>query len=187
MDAKRKDEIRAMLDVATPGPWSWDFIGEKTNGYVIGIACDEEGNQLSGHLEDHRSEDDPMMLDDLVYHQSIGEYEASTCNYKDPELIAAAPTIIAELLADNDRLEKEASEQDWKPVVEGGMPDKFIGHVVLNGGESEWLTLCETAKNGRYYDTGDGQSYYWQDGHIHDESGDCEITHYKPWPEGPKK
>ena len=76
----------------TEGPWSWAYIGEKTNGYVIGVACDLNGKQLSGLIHDR---DD--MVDELLYKYCVGEHETSTVNYDDAKLICAAPDLLAAL------------------------------------------------------------------------------------------
>jgi hypothetical protein len=102
----RIDEIKARLKAATPGPWSWDFISDKNNGYIVGISFDKNNNQLLGNCDQYR-DDDPMMIDDLIYARFIGEHEASTCNYGDPDFIAHAGADIAFLLSEVERLEAE--------------------------------------------------------------------------------
>ena len=73
------DRIVGEMDDA---PWAWSYIGEKTNGYIIGKAWDQNGNDVAGHVSD----------DDL--HERIGEamgliqHEAATCNYANARGIA---------------------------------------------------------------------------------------------------
>ena len=76
----------------TPGPWAWTHIGEKVNGYVVGVACDINGKELSGYIEDR---DD--LVDEIIYKHEVGELEASTVNYEDASLIAAAPMLLEAL------------------------------------------------------------------------------------------
>src|SRR5207253_1640437 len=66
----------------TPGPWAWGYIGEKSNGYIVGLACKQDGTMLSGYVD----ADD--IVETLIYKGVIGEHEAATCNYADARLIA---------------------------------------------------------------------------------------------------
>ena len=91
-----KDDIKRVkerADKATCGPWAWDSPFEKVNGYVIGVACDLEGNDIKGRVEDP----DDMVDEVLEYQTYIGEHEALTCNYADPEFISHARTDVPSL------------------------------------------------------------------------------------------
>lgn len=51
MEASRLAEIQARCKAATPGPWAWECVGEKSNEWCLGIVCDDDGNPLSGMIE----------------------------------------------------------------------------------------------------------------------------------------
>ena len=74
----------------TEGPWAWMRIGEKINGYVVGVACDRNGKQLSGYIDDQLD-----MVDGVIYKSDVGDREGATVNYADAELISAAPNLLA--------------------------------------------------------------------------------------------
>jgi hypothetical protein len=103
MNKERLAEIRARDKARTPGRWAWEYIGEKVNGYVIGLAFDKDGKEISGLITD----DPDAMTDPIVRRYLIGEHEASTCNYGDPEFVAHAPQDILDLLAHVEELEAE--------------------------------------------------------------------------------
>lgn len=35
------EAIQARVEAATPGPWAWESVGEKSNDFIVGIACDK--------------------------------------------------------------------------------------------------------------------------------------------------
>lgn len=96
-------ELKRLESEATPGPLSWSYIGDKMNGYVIGVACREDGTPLVGHV----SEDD--MVEDFLALSTVGEHEAATCNYVDPAFVVAlrnaAPTLLAALEQQQERID----------------------------------------------------------------------------------
>lgn len=104
------DAIRERLAKATPGPWCWGYIGEKTNGYIIGTACDEDGKPFEGNVPEFYANGGEVILHSP---SMIGEHEASTVRYGDASLIAHAPTDLAYLLARLAAAEKvvEAAER----------------------------------------------------------------------------
>jgi hypothetical protein len=75
----------------TKGPVAWAHIGEKTNGYVVGTICDEEGNALSGFVDW-----DQFVDEEILTCTPIGDKEASVCRYEDAELICEAFNVAAE-------------------------------------------------------------------------------------------
>lgn len=85
--------IEARVEAATKGPWSWGYIGEKSNGYVVGLSCKEDGTPLAGLVEERED-----MVDQILYQGQIGEHEAATCNYADPAFIAHARTDLPRLV-----------------------------------------------------------------------------------------
>lgn len=121
MPAPDLDAVRAAVEKMTPGPWSWGHIGEKTNGYVVGIACKEDGTPLAGLVEEV---DD--RVDTILYRGFVGEHEAATVNYADPEGIVAlrnaAPALLDALAAARALVDAVKSEQDWGTNCD---PDNF--------------------------------------------------------------
>lgn len=105
---KRLAELERLCEEATPGPWAWTYIGEKVNGYVVGVCCDKDGKELAGHQEfDLYDEESGVFVENIVTAQMIGEHEAATCNYSDPKFIAASRTAIPELLEEVRRLQND--------------------------------------------------------------------------------
>lgn len=88
----------------TSGPWAWCFIGDKTNGYIVGTFFDKNNKQLSGQLTD-----DDIWLDEgaspgdycdellIESNEIVGDHEVATCNYANAHLIAAAPDLLKAL------------------------------------------------------------------------------------------
>jgi len=87
-------EIAERLSRATPGPWAWEAVGEKSNDWIVGYACTDNDEPLSGHL----CEED-FVVDAVIRGPEIGSYEGATANYGDPDFIAHAPEDISNLLA----------------------------------------------------------------------------------------
>lgn len=84
----RLAEIRATLENATPGPWKRD------SSVGIGAGAVVTGDTTTGPDSD---------LDDFVFEGICYNVEEA----EDAHLIAAAPTIVAELLAEVERLNRE--------------------------------------------------------------------------------
>lgn len=36
------DKLEALYRQATPGPWSWEAVGEKDNSWCLGVECEGE-------------------------------------------------------------------------------------------------------------------------------------------------
>lgn len=96
MDADLVELDRLLAARTQDGPLSWAPIGEKVNGFVIGWACTPDDTPVQGRIEDR---DD--IVDDLVYKGELGEHEAATCNYADPDILCwlwnHAPALVAEV------------------------------------------------------------------------------------------
>lgn len=86
MDDKRIAEIRARVEAATPGPWTIEYIGEDAppfdHQYITGRILSEH------HTYTGNSVDVPGCVND-----------PSTMTTRDANLIAHAPTDLADLLA----------------------------------------------------------------------------------------
>ena len=99
------EELLEIVEKMTDSPWCWSIISIKDNGYIIGSACDLNDEPYSGFVEI-----DVVLVDPVM----IGEHEAATCNYSDPEGIVAlknhAPRIITELQVEIERLRSLLNE-----------------------------------------------------------------------------
>lgn len=93
---KTLDELREMCEAATEGPWAWEYSSDQDNGYVVGLAFDYDGNQISGRVPDY----DPNAMTDPVLRRGheVGEHEAATCNYVDADFIATSRTALPALV-----------------------------------------------------------------------------------------
>lgn len=87
MDSARRAEIQALLDAATPGPWMHD---------------DQMHTNGNTYIRQVRQPGARRKLGIGVCIMNQATYNTDT----DAALIAAAPTIIAELLAENERLQR---------------------------------------------------------------------------------
>lgn len=87
------EPLRGLERCATPGPWVWSDVGEKSNSWVIGTACDDDDEPLSGHIE--RDEGTPV-----DYVCEAGD----SGNLQDPALIAAARNALPALLRLTEKL-----------------------------------------------------------------------------------
>lgn len=105
---QRLAEMGERVDKATMGPWSWESVGEKVNEYVVGIAFDEDENQLSGRLPSGYDERKRVWLDEeIIRKYEIGSKEAATLNYSDADFLAHSRTDIPDLLEHVKGLEEE--------------------------------------------------------------------------------
>jgi len=104
MTAEELQEIKERCNKATEGPWAWGQIGEKINGYVVGIAIHEDETFHSGYLDENKIDEDGDFVEDVLRFSYIGEHEASTCNYGDPDFISHARTDEPKLVTEVERL-----------------------------------------------------------------------------------
>jgi len=88
------DALKRLCKTATPGPWSWCHVGEKTNGYVVGAGYDSKGNALSGFTEDEYAIPDEI----LQRFRLVGDHEESAVNYEDAAFIVAARDALPQLI-----------------------------------------------------------------------------------------
>lgn len=97
---KQLKEWEALARGATGGPWAWEQVGEKSNGFVVGGACDEDGTPIEGLIEDPED----FVVDEVIRRDFVGEKEGATVNYGDAAFIAASRTAVVELIAEVRRL-----------------------------------------------------------------------------------
>lgn len=50
-DLKFLQEMKRAAQKATPGPWAYEAVDEKGNGWCLGVVVDVDDNPLSGRLE----------------------------------------------------------------------------------------------------------------------------------------
>ena len=96
MNDERRDEIRGMLANATPGPWRTSN-RRGASPRIWWVETDDNEYDLIAEVFDGK--------------QSLSETDKSNA-----DLIAAGPTIIADLLAEVERLREELDE------IKGGRP-----------------------------------------------------------------
>jgi hypothetical protein len=108
-------ELRELAKRATPGPWCWESVAEKSNEFVVGIAFDKNGKQLSGCIngKDYDEETSAWVEDAIIRRGAIGANESGHANFADAEYIAAlSPDVLEGLCDERDRLER--SRDDWQ-------------------------------------------------------------------------
>lgn len=123
----RLEAIRKREQAATEGPWSWDSQGDKVNEYVVGIACKPDGTLLEGRIDDSLD-----MVDEVIYKHCVGEHEAATCNYGDPDFIAHARADIPYLLDRVGELEEAAYRLRNAVLALEGTPIEYALAIELS-------------------------------------------------------
>jgi len=108
--------IEKRLNAITPGPWSWAETGEKDNSWGLGVAyleSDEEcTTPLTGcvHFALDASREAGNENEDYFVETAICTNDGSADGtFRDADFIAHAPQDIADLLAENTRLEERMS------------------------------------------------------------------------------
>lgn len=135
------DEIRAALTAATPGPWYW----RNTQGPML--MGDRSKLVMSfEHMGMHGAQ--PLFRDEHCVMQPGGR--ANLYSFPDAHLIANAPTYIADLLAEVDRLaaRAEAAEQAIQLVRELHTPEVAYDSEHHDCEPSE----CDRAGEGKPYE-----------------------------------
>ena len=100
------EAIKKRESKATEGPWAWESVAEKSNDWVVGIACAESGAAILGHID---PPDDCAMVDTIIRHQEIGANESAAASLSDADFIAHARTDIPALVAALEASEAEVS------------------------------------------------------------------------------
>lgn len=85
--------IRARVEAATPGPWTWEPVGEMDNGWCLGVVWDADDQPLTGRILPGSGE----VIDSVC--ENVG-----ASHFHDAEFIAYARTDVPALLAELDRL-----------------------------------------------------------------------------------
>ena len=112
MTPERLAELRRLAEAAHVGPWCWDYISDKGNGYIVGYAETENGVALSGCVSDDH-EDDGTYIERFGECSIVLQHEAATVDYKTAQYIAATdPTTVLQLLDHIDELEKQIIAMD---------------------------------------------------------------------------
>jgi hypothetical protein len=82
------EQWRTNVEAATEGPWSWEATGDKDNSWALGFVQDEDGNTLSGQLDNGEG----IIIEGVC--ESVED-----ANYADAEFIVTARTAMPALLA----------------------------------------------------------------------------------------
>ncbi|AIY16152.3 hypothetical protein GUY44_12020 [Pimelobacter simplex] len=109
--------IRARAEAATPGPWAWEAVGEKDNGWCLGVVWDDNDQPLTGRIQ----EGSGTIIDAVC--ENVG-----ASHFADAEFIAHAPADIELLLTLHDRVtadrDRLRDRERWFainiPVADGG-------------------------------------------------------------------
>ena len=133
------EQIRAMLDAATPGPWFWrvglkshcetTLFGKGRVGHDVVLSFVRRG--MNGATVRFNVDGIMHRADEIAVPRKSQEHNAawnSTLTHPDAVLIQEAPTIIGDLLTENARLRKLVadaysegySDADWNVGLEMG-------------------------------------------------------------------
>ena len=109
---KKIAELRALCEKATPGPWCWESVAEKSNEFVVGLACNKNGEMLSGCINgvDYDEQTCAYIEDSVIRSSVVGANEDGNANFSDAALIAAARTALPDLLSDLEEARRERDE-----------------------------------------------------------------------------
>lgn len=92
-----RQELRRLAEKATPGPWAYDFVGEKSNDWCVGQAVDQNDKLIEGEVPDSK---------DFVVIEHVAEMTDG--NLSDARYIAAAnPNTVIALLDETDSLSSQ--------------------------------------------------------------------------------
>lgn len=100
-------ELRAAAEKATPGPWAWESVGEKSNEWCLGVVVGADDEPLSGRV----SLDDPDVVADEEVCRGEGSFEnAEFIALAHPQAILALLDHVASLGAALREAEQERDE-----------------------------------------------------------------------------
>ena len=109
---------------ATPGPWAWESVAEKSNEFAVGLAWNPATNSLiEGRIPDGYDEKRDLWVEDAIIRRTeIGANEGGQANFADADFIAHARTDIPLLLSrietlrdENERITHQIQDCDWLP------------------------------------------------------------------------
>ena len=130
---------REIIEKATPGPWAWEQYGEKSNNFHVGIAVDKHDQPVYGQTETMPyDEDKDLFVEEIIWHDSIGDSQETNCNYDDAAFICAARTRWPAALEEIERLQEKVREA--VPLVECAL--RSLPH---DRAAREWLSSARAA------------------------------------------
>lgn len=106
---QRVREIQARAEKATPGPWAWESIAEKSNEFAVGTAFAESGKQLAGRLPEGEWVEDAV----IERRALVGMNESGHASFADADFIAHAREDVPWLLK---QLAEKASSPPRVPL-----------------------------------------------------------------------
>lgn len=87
-------ELREAMAQATPGPWAWESIAEKSNEFAVGQAWDADGTPIDGKVPAGEWVEESIIRGSLV-----GMNESGHARFSDARYIAlCSPANLARLL-----------------------------------------------------------------------------------------
>jgi hypothetical protein len=139
-------EITALLEQITPGPWAWEWTAEKSNEWAVGQAFKEDGTPIEGQIGDGE-----WLEDTIIERRLIGMNESGHARAADAKFIAAAPRLVRELLAalaavDARRQELEQESEDGDSVR--NKLAKLLERTVNVVGSLSDMTCCPSCGGG---------------------------------------
>jgi hypothetical protein len=107
------ERLRRLDSKATPAPWAWESIAEKSNEFAVGQAFDANGQPIAGRIEP----DPDTIMDDTVIERRglVGMNESGHANFVDAELICELRNALP-LLLDASAALLQRAEQAEKRV-----------------------------------------------------------------------
>lgn len=135
--------LRALAEKATPGPWCWEFTGEKSNDWAVGVAVGPDDKPIAGQLtttddEAYAGESGAFMDEAVIRHTFIGEGD----NVADAAYLAACdPQTILALCDALDALGAPTPEpaKTETPLVNAANVIEHFGQCPICGGSGNVL------------------------------------------------
>ena len=95
--SSRAEAIRSRCEAATPGPWAWEWVAEKSNEWAVGQAFDAAGRPVEVAVDDG-------VEDTIIERRLVGMNESGHANAADADFIAHARRDLPDALAEIARL-----------------------------------------------------------------------------------
>lgn len=121
------EQLREIARRATAGPWAYEITSSKGgDGFIVGGACDEHGNPISGEIK-RDEECDDFIVDEVVRGPVIADGEGNRNAYGDGRYIGTfSPPVALALIG-----VAEAAQKQGHGVAKDG-PDGCPGYSTAN-------------------------------------------------------